>query len=323
VTSMIVAILLASHGFGIWSLIVSLMSTTFVNSILNFIAGFRSHPLIWYFNYKKTKHLYRIGLYQTGSQVLDFISSQIDILILGKLLPMSDMGVYSIVKNLVLRVYSSVNQVVTKVAVPIFARLKEDMTVFKHKYLTMLSGIVIVNIFFYLIIFIAAKESLILFYGNSYEGYAIILRLLCVWGVFSSVLNCTALIVIISTGRTDLGFRWTQFRLLLNPFFVVIGAYFGGIVGTAVSQAIYSCVTIFFYRSIVIRHVMPNFSNFDFVRALYKPLLGSMLIAGVFLSILDFIPLNNIYLVLGGVSSVVCLFFLVFFRKDLLNLVKF
>src|SRR5690606_33476561 len=212
VTSMIVAILLASHGFGIWSLIVSLMSTTFVNSILNFIAGFRSHPLIWYFNYKKTKHLYRIGLYQTGSQVLDFISSQIDILILGKLLPMSEMGVYSIIKNLVLRVYSSINQIVTKVAVPIFTKLYDDKKVFKDRYLNIITLITAMNVFAYLVISVCAKETLQVFYGNTYVKYSYILTILCVWGIFSSIINCTASIIVISTGRTDLGFRWTQFR---------------------------------------------------------------------------------------------------------------
>lgn len=327
VTSLGVACLLAFYNFGVWSLIISLLTTSVMNSILNFILGYQSHPLVFYLNYSKTKHLYQIGFYQTGSQVLDYISSQIDIIILGKILPMSDMGVYSVVKNLVLRIYQSINQVVTKVAIPIFAKLKGNIVVFREKYLSILSIVTIANTMCYLAVFLASKETLILFFGQSYAQYSTILKLLCVWGVFSSVLNCTASVVVISTGRTDLGFKWTQFRLLLNPIFIFVGAYFGGIIGTAISQAIYSFLTIFFYRSIVIKKILPNFSNFDFVLAIYKPLLVSCIV--VFSSIVFkyfFSKLNffdGVYINLTVTILFVVLLYLLIFRKMLLSIFRF
>src|SRR5690606_21169835 len=125
--SLCLAVLLAVKGYGVWSLILSLLTASLINSLLNFLVGYNSHPLVLYFNYNNTKHLYKIGFYQTGAQILDYISSQIDILILGKILPMHEMGVYSIVKNLVLRVYTSINQIVNKVSIPVFAELQNDL----------------------------------------------------------------------------------------------------------------------------------------------------------------------------------------------------
>src|SRR5690606_37031356 len=72
------------------------------------------------------------------------------------------------------------------------------------------------------------------------------------------------------------GFRWTQFRLLLNPIFIIIGSYSGGIVGVAISQAIYSVLTIFFYRSIVIKKVIKDLTSADLLNSFYKPLIVSV-----------------------------------------------
>jgi len=272
VVSMAVAIALAINGFGIWSLVVSLLTTSAMNSLLNIALGYKDHPLIWYFSYKETKHLYRIGFYQTGAQVLDYISSQIDILILGKLLPMSDMGVYSVIKNLVLRVYVSINQIVTKVAVPLFSKLYNDQELFKSKYLNVVSVLTAINCFIYFVMIITAEEILEVFYGKSYLQYGSILAILCIWGVFSSILNCISVIIVLSTGRTDLGFKWTQYRLILNPVFIVIGAFMGGIIGVAISQAVYSILTIFFYREVVIKKIIHDITSAELFKSIYKPL---------------------------------------------------
>ncbi|MFD2966708.1 MOP flippase family protein [Sphingobacterium bambusae] len=323
--SLLVAAVLAYNGYGIWSLVASILVASFINSVLNFILGIKLHPLSFNLNYSQTKHLYKIGFYQAGSQVLDYISSQIDILILGKMIPMADMGVYSIIKNLVLKIYSSINQIVTKVAVPIFSKLKDNTVKFREKYLEISSGIMLVNTVCYLIIMVNSSETLSLFYGSQYSKYADILQFLCVWGVFSSIVNCASVLIVISTGRTDLGFRWTQLRLFLNPLFIVVGAYFGGILGTAIAQAIYSFITIFFYREVVVKKILPSLSNRDFLLVLYRPILLAATFYCVFYFARNYVPLYltmNVYLKYSLSAIVIAGCYFLVFKNSIRNVVK-
>ncbi|MFV0248995.1 MAG: MOP flippase family protein [Tenacibaculum sp.] len=321
--SMVVAIVLAVYGFGIWSLILSLLTTSTINSLLNIILGYKSYPLMWYFNYKETKHLYKIGFYQTGSQVLDYLSSQIDILILGKLLPMTEMGVYSIIKSLVLRVYISINKIITKVAIPVFAKLYSDLKLFKSRYLNVVSTVTMINTFIYFNISFCSREVLEIFYGEDYVQYDYILMILCVWGLFSSIINCSASIVVISTGRTDLGFKWTQFRLLLNPIFIITGALAGGVFGVAISQAVYAIIGVFFYRSIVIKKVVESLTSLKLLQSIYKPLIAS-LINFPFLFFIDkwLAFINNSYLSIALNTIFAAFIFCFFLRKEIKTLIK-
>ncbi|MDQ0595113.1 O-antigen/teichoic acid export membrane protein [Chryseobacterium ginsenosidimutans] len=319
-TSLFVAIILALNGYGIWSLILSLLTSSFINSILNFILGYKSHPLIFCLNIKETKHLYKIGFYHTGAQILDYIASQIDVLILGKILPMSEMGVYSIVKTLVLRIYSSVNQIVTKVTVPYFAKIKPETSEFKNKYLIIIQLISIINILIYSIIIACDKEVLYIFYGKDYIIYNNLLSILCIWGIFSSIINCASVILVISTGRTDLGFKWTQFRLILNPLFILIGGYFWGMKGIAISQALYSIFTLFFYREIVIKVIIQNIRSIDLINSIKYPIILCTILVVLMHSFvnvfIDSIILNK-YLSLVFKSLIISSIFLVLMFKKI------
>ena len=320
--SLIVAVLLAVNGFGIWSLIVSLLVTSSLNSLLNMIWGYKSHPLKFYFNYQETKHLYKIGFYQTGAQILDYLSSQIDILILGKLLPMSEMGVYSIIKAFVFRVYSSINQIFTKVMVPLLAKVQEEPFLLKNMYLFIVNLISIINSFIYFIIFINAAIILKVLYGDAYVDYSVILQILTIWGLCSSIVNCSSAIII-STGKTHLGFKWTQFRIFLNPITIFIGAYYGGVIGVCISQAIYSLLTIILYWKIVINQISTIITLKDYINSLIVPLL----IGGICLPVFYYLGLlYEVNEYLKFVISVLFLGIIFYFtlgRDTMLNIKKF
>ncbi|MDM1517655.1 MOP flippase family protein [Myroides odoratimimus] len=323
ISSLIVASLLAIQGFGVWSLVFSLLTASVINSALNFILGYKSHSLIFAMNIKDTKHLYRIGFFQTGAQILDYISSQIDILILGKILPMSDMGVYSIIKSLVLRIYSSINQIVTKVSIPYFSKLDSKSLVFKTKYLDIIFLVSFINTVIYTIVIISSREILFLLYGAQYREYHYLLGILSVWGFFASVINVASVIIVVATGRTDLGFKWTQIRLLLNPVFILIGGYFFGMIGIAISQAIYSVLIILLYRRVVIRHIIHTMSDYEMILTFIKPLIVAIAIVIFSLLIFDMFKVDNVFISLSlKTITVLIVFTFIFIRNVKETIVK-
>ncbi|MDG2433859.1 MOP flippase family protein [Flavobacterium sp.] len=314
--SLLIDILLAINGFGIWTLVFSLLSSSLITLLLNFIISYKSHPLLFYFNFQESKPLYVVGFYQTGSQVLDYLSSQIDILILGKVLPMAEMGVYSIIKTLVFRVYISLNQIVTKVMIPVFASIQYDLVNFKSKFLKFVNFITIINTFFYLTIAVLSKSILFLFYGPNYVTDYKILQILCMWGVCSSIVSCSGGILIVSTGKTLIGFKWTQLRFIINPLFVFIGAYYGGVIGVCIAQSIFAFLSLFLYQIVVISKILNNLKMSDYLKEIVYTIFRGLLLFTLFVFLNDyFIVSSHLVKIAVNVLVLLAIFSLMYFRK--------
>jgi len=236
--SLIVAYLLAIQRAGVYSLIISALFTSFSAGLMLVITGLSKHPLMFYINIREDKHFYKIGFYQTGSQLLEYLASQIDILLIGKFISVSELGIYNLIKQLVQKIALMVNPVVTGVAIPVLAMFQQDLDRLKEKYLQTNHAISFVNFGIYGLLALIGPEVLYFVYGPSYASYSVILQVLCIWGVFISLGNAASSIVVIR-GRTDLGFKNTMLRVLLNPIFVITGSIYG-ILGIIISQALFA-----------------------------------------------------------------------------------
>ena len=319
--SLLIDILLAINGFGIWTLVFSLLSSSLITLILNLVFSYRSHPLLLYFNFQESKPLYLVGFYQTGSQVLDYLSSQIDILILGKILPMAEMGVYSIIKTLVFRVYISLNQIVTKVMIPVFASIQYDLVIFKSKFLKFVNFITIINTFFYLTIAVLSKSILFLFYGPNYVTDYKILQILCFWGLFSSIVSCSGGVLIVSTGKTRIGFKWTQLRFVINPLFIFIGAFYGGVVGVCIAQSFFAFLSLFLYQNIVVNKILNNIQMWDYLKESIYPIICGLILFTLFVFLNDrFIVGNHFVKIAVNVLVLLAIFSLLYLRKVVAHL---
>lgn len=312
--SLILVVILAFNGAGIWSLVFSILFASTINAFFLIFMNLKSKPLVFYFNYKESKSFYRIGFFQTGSQVLDYLSSQIDILILGKLLPLGEMGVYSIVKTLVFRIYGSMNQIITKVTIPIFSSLQDKVLILKDKYLSMINVVTFINALVFLVLAMQSKEILFFFYGEKYVDSSLVLEILCIWGLFSSIVSCASSLII-ALGRTEVGFRWTQIRVLSNPIFIVFGAYFGGIIGVAIAQALYAFIFVLIYWKIVVFKIINIISINEFVKSFYKPILLSFILGPVIFFIKSIIDIRNVYISILAYGCGIIIIFFAFFGK--------
>lgn len=258
VLSLVVAVVVAMEGGGVWSIVYSTLFASMFSTICLIATGLRTHPLAFYINLRKGKSFYKIGFYQTGSQIFDYLASQLDILIIGKIMDTSSLGVYNLVKQLVSRVYAIINPIVTGVATPILATLQDQLDMLKKRYLQMIDLVSFINIGIYGLLAVLAKEILLIMYGSQYTDAAFIFQILCIWGAFSAVGNVASTIVVVM-GRTDLGFKWTSIRIISNPIFVLFGSYWG-LDGIVIGQAVYMLVFFGVYWKVLINRILPNIS---------------------------------------------------------------
>lgn len=252
--SISVSFYLASNHYGVWSLVYSNLCASLITSFLLVVIGIRSHPIILYLNIREGKPFYKIGIYQTGSQILDYLAGQLDILIIGKLMGPSELGIYNLIKQLVMRLYGLINPIVMKIAIPTLVQFNDNFFLLKKKYIDLLKLIAFLNFTIYSLLALVSKEVLVIIYGPEYQEYYFILQILCLWGAIMSVMSAASSIVSV-TGRTNIGFRWTIVRIIINPLFIIIGSYFG-FLGIVLGQAIYIIMIYGFYWNIVINKIL-------------------------------------------------------------------
>jgi O-antigen/teichoic acid export membrane protein len=266
--SLIVAVVVARRGGGAWSIVYSTLFASFTSSFLLIFSGLKSHPISFYINFKEGRSFYRTGLFQTGSQILDYVASQLDIVIIGKLMGPAELGVYNLVKQLVIRIHSLINPIITRVSIPILATLNESVTVLQQKYLQMLQVASFVIFPIYGLLALLGRETLVLIYGKSFEDSYHLLQILCIWAGFISVLGAASGLIT-ATGRTDLGFRWTIVRVIVNPIFIIIGYQFG-LIGIVSAQTLYILIFFNMYWKLVINKILRFLSYKEYLFSTLK-----------------------------------------------------
>lgn len=280
VLSIIIAVIIAMKGGGVWSIVFSALFASFTSSLLLIITGLPSHPLLFYINLKEGRAFYKIGLYQTGSQILDYFASQLDVLIIGKVMAAADLGVYNLIKQLVLKIYGLINPIISQVAIPVLATLNDNLYLLKEKYLQMIKLSSFVNLAIYGMTALLSKEIISIVYGKSYLDSFVILQIFCIWGGITSIMSIASSIIVV-TGKTDVGFRWTVIRVIANPLFILFG-YQYGLIGIVISQSLYSLLFYTIYWKLVINKILKALKYKEYLNAFLKYFLTSLILFALF-----------------------------------------
>ncbi|MDC1107297.1 MOP flippase family protein [Prolixibacteraceae bacterium] len=220
------AIFLAIRGYGIYSLVYSTLVKTLVSTICFLLLDHKHHPVTFQFYPHETKPFLRVGMFASGTSLLDFISEEIDVMVLGVVLSSNTIGIYVLCKELVLRFFRLVNPIIHSVLQPYFSLLQKENKILKVTFMKVVRGVALINFPVYMLMALGAKEILSIFYGVPYEQGQYVLCFLALAHAVQSV-GAPVGALQIATGRTDLGFYWTIFRVCITPIVIYIGSLYG------------------------------------------------------------------------------------------------
>lgn len=201
--------------FGIYSFIIATLVASFTNSLLTLFKSFKIFGLQFVFNFVSLYKFLKIGFYNMSGSILDFMSREFDILIIGKLLGSEVLGIYSLSKLIVVKIYAIINPLILKVFTPIIASIQNNKLKLKNLYLKLISSTTIINSVIYLFILIFSKEIIFLMFGEKYVSGYFILNCLATAYFINSISSPISSLQI-ATGRTDIGFYWTIFRIVIT-----------------------------------------------------------------------------------------------------------
>ena len=226
ILSLVLAIVLAYMGYGVYSLVLSSLVHTLLLQTWNFIVGQRYIKICFHVSIKPVLPLMKIGLYQMGTQILDYLSSKIDILLLGKFLGTESLGVYNLAKELILKIVAIVNSIANRVILPFFSVMQDDNAKMRQNYCKLLSMLSYIN--FPICLGMGAMSTIIvpILYGSNYNELAPIVTIFSFWGMFVCIGNPVGNIIT-AKGRTDLSFIYTIIRLFVHIPVTIILAPLG------------------------------------------------------------------------------------------------
>lgn len=215
------AILLALLGFGAYSLIGGFLAATVIDSAVYWMKGrafFK--PGLDFDIYEVRKEL-RFGVFQSGAQLVNSISANLDKFIISNFLGASALGFYSWAWNIVMIPLRRINPVFVKVAFPLFSSLGSRQEEVSRVYIQSVTGLMILST--PVLIILAASSEIFVFtvFGAKWMPAAEVLSILSIVGLLKAFANPGGS-VILSKGRADIEFYWNLFWSFWVAGFIIL-----------------------------------------------------------------------------------------------------
>lgn len=256
------SMLLASQGVGAAALAWGLVLATLVRTISYAIFGWRSYRPSLYFDGKAAKSYLSFGAFQSGSRIVDFLSQNVDNLVVGKVLGTRVLGVYSAAYTAVSKPLAFVQPLLHRVALPVLSRVQEDDRRLFSAYLKSVEILGFLTAPFYCLLALTAPKLVPLILGAGWEEVVPLLQVFAVMGVLLSM-RAPIGSLLQAKGRARTEFALNSFILLLRIGAILIGVRWGTI-GVAIGLVFVSALTCFALDLFVLSKQL----GFNFVSAL-------------------------------------------------------
>lgn len=214
-------IVLVFFGFGVFgfvygvliSIVISLSTLTFI-----FVRNKLWLPS-FHFSLQEIKAHYSFGVFVTGKSFLNYIGRNFDELIVGKLLGLEALGFYYFAKKIVEKPMALVRSSISKIAFPLFAKLREDVVKLNKAYLTLSHVVAVVGVAFFGLMIIAVPYAIPVVFDGEWMDAIFLIQIFAVISlidILASGLN-TAVLYVFNEPRFvfKINLIFTPIRLVL------------------------------------------------------------------------------------------------------------
>lgn len=320
VFSLGVATYLALVNYGIYALIFSNLFRYVVANVVYFFIGINVVPIKLHFSLKEVKPFFKIGMYSTGGQLVNYFSTTFDVLIIGKILGADALGVYNLAKDLVLKPSSMLFPVISRVITPLFAKMQNDKENLQNYFFEVQNIIANINAFVYLGIALLSSPIINLYYGSGYEKCIPIVSILALYYMLREYAQPISM-VCIAKGRTDIDLWWNLIIVCLLPIFVYIASCFSIVIVALV--LLFFVILMFYPGWYMYARKLLDVSFFKYCNAIFgalKLFIIPCLLTIVFLVIVDLSYLLT-FLVCGTIFAISSFVMFYYFNRNVLSLI--
>lgn len=307
---------------GIYSVIWGQLITTFTKTILLIFLGWKRWTPTLHFKKYDLQGYLGFGLYQMGEKSINYLNSRFDQIIIGALLGVQALGYYNLAFNLAIQPVSKINPIITRVAFPIFSKIKNDNEKLKNGYLLVLKIIAFINFPLLFGLAVAAPLLVPLLFGDKWSNSVPLVQILSFVALFRAQGNPVGSLLL-AKGRADWGFKWNVFLMISLIPSVAIGLKLGGVNGVAWSllilQIIYSVLNYLLLIKPLINPTVKEYSS---------TLIPSFILSFIMAAIIIFMPLlinqTTIITIVMEISLGIIIYFLLnlYFNRNIFSILK-
>ncbi len=224
VVSGAIAVILALQHYGVWSLAISTLVSTFVSTSLLWILN--SWRPKYVFSLTAVRSLFSFGGYLLISGLLDTFYTRLNTLVIGKFYSPKDLGFYSRADSTQQLPASLLTGVIGRVAFPIFSEAHKDKKNLRVGLRKAITLVMMVNIPVMLGMVVTARSLVLVLFGKQWLPCVPYLKILCIGGILwpLHVLNLNALI---AQGHSKLFFRLEVIKKVVGVIILGIASFFG------------------------------------------------------------------------------------------------
>ena len=317
-----VAVYLALNGYGVWTLVVQDLLNAFINTLLLWITS-KWHPLLL-FSISSFKELFSFGSKLLIGGLLHTIYTNIYTLIIGKVFPIRELGLYS--KASTLSQYPSINitGILDRVLYPVLCRLQNDNHTLTDKFYLFIR--LIAFLVFPLMIGLAVlSDPLIkLLLTDKWIGVVPYMQILCVAYMWDPIMRMSWNLLNVKH-RSDYSLKSEIIKKILAIIILIVSIPLG-IKAMCWGLFLYSLCDLIIILQFT-QKILPDVNITNHIKNLFPIILKSFLMGLIVLICVHYIT-NEFFQLIGGfivgILSYILLSWL-FDKKELvyfLNLIK-
>ncbi|NPE27873.1 lipopolysaccharide biosynthesis protein [Methanococcoides sp. SA1] len=315
----IVAIYMAYGGYGVWSLVYAQILFATTSNVLYWVVCSWRPSLK--FDKETISELIRYGKYILGANILIFAITNVDNVIIGRLLGMELLGLYSLAYTIATFPATKITHLIGTVMFPVYSKLHNNQNNLSHAYFKTLKYVSIMSIPASLGILILAPEFVQIVLGDKWMPAVPSLQILCVFGLLQSI-SSTFEPVFQATGNPkilrDMSLlKLVSFLILIFPF---TKSY--GILGTALAITIPSFFIAYIQMWMVSKIIKR--STFSILKILLNSCLSSLVMILFILVIKNLFEITTTYhlLLIIAIGILVYVPISMLLEKELFNSIK-
>ena len=220
------ALAAAFSGWGVYALILGAIVTTGFSTVLAWLFLAHGWRPMWRFQLSDVRSYLGFGGALVANNIVNEFNRSVDLLLGGRMLAASALGMYSLPRQLVFQIQGMVNPIITRVGFPLIAQVQKDIPQVRAIYLKTLNMTAATNAPLYMGIAFFAPEVVHIVFGTKWLAAADLLSLLAIWGFFRSTGNPVGSLLL-GMGRADLSLKWNLGILCLLPPVLWVGSKYG------------------------------------------------------------------------------------------------
>lgn len=237
----IVGIMLANNGYGVWSLIYSILITNLLTSFFLWFSSDWRPQLI--FDVDKFRLHFHYGYKMTLSSLLDTIFTNIYQIIIGRFYNPVLVGYYTRANSLMMLPVGNVSAALNKVVFPLFAKVQDDIPALRAAYKKIMLVVLFVITPIIVLMAILADQLVVFLFTEKWLPIVPIFQIICFSGILYP-LHLYNLLILQVKGRSDLFLKLEVIKKIILIAIIVISIFYG-FTSLLVGSVIASIVALF------------------------------------------------------------------------------